>query len=328
MNRIAGVLVLLVGLYAALYATRPSALDSSNLIDVGNRQGFYGIMAIGVGVVMIAGGIDLSIGAVVALAATSFGVLLKNGVHPYSAFVITLMGGTSIGFLHGILVTKLRLQAFLITLCGLFVYRGLARLLTNDLQVGMNAILREKPSFVPSVDWLRFYLTGHEADGKLAFPAMLVLLGVIAVVVGLILQKTSYGRYWYAVGYSEQAARYAGVNVDRQRIVTFMIGSTLAALAGILLLLKDSSVKPDNAGMAYELEAITGAVLGGVSLRGGSGTALGIVLGAAVLPLLKNLINFLEIPSALEPVVIGTTLLLGTTVDELLRKRSSARKSG
>lgn len=325
MNRIAGVLFLLVTLYAALYFKNPNALDSSNLIDVANRQGFYGILAIGVGLVMITGGIDLSIGSVVALAAVTFGVLMQKGFSAYAAVVGAVLLGSIIGVIHGLLVTKLRLQAFLVTLCGLFVYRGLARLLTDDKQVGLQSIIQSKPSLAAELEFLKKYLTGFDSTGKLEYPMMFVLMIGIAIMIGLVLHKTSYGRFWYAIGYSEQAARYAGVNVDRHRMVTFVISSSLAAFGGVLLLLSYSSVKPDNAGVAYELEAITGAVLGGVSLRGGSGTAIGMLLGAAVLPLLKNLIIFYEIPSAVEPIVIGSTLLIGTTVDELLRRRGKKR---
>src|SRR5436190_17469654 len=120
MIRIAGVLTLLIVLYATLFITNPKAMQSSNLIDVGNRQGFYGVITLGVAVLIITGAIDLSIGSVVGLSAVVFGHLMSKGVHPFLAVAVVLAGGTLIGLFHGLLVTRLKLQAFLVTLCGLF----------------------------------------------------------------------------------------------------------------------------------------------------------------------------------------------------------------
>lgn len=325
MKRVAGILALLIALYALLFWSNPNASGSSNLIDLANRQGFYGVMTLGVGVLMISGGIDLSIGSVVALGAVLFGWMMQKGVHPYAAMAATVGVGCAIGVIHGLLVTGLRLQAFLVTLCGLFVYRGLARLLTDDREVGIIAALREHPEFKESLESLRYLLVGKDSTEELVFPATLVVFLVLTLVVGAVLHRTVHGRYWYAIGYNQQAARYAGVRVNAYRVAVFILCSALAAFAGTLLLLFYGSAKPDNAGQAYELEAITGAVLGGVSLRGGEGTAIGMVLGAAVLPLLRNLVTFLEIPNAVIPAVIGVTLLVGTIVDEVLRRRNAAR---
>jgi ribose transport system permease protein len=145
---------------------------------------------------------------------------------------------------------------------------------------------------------------------------------VLAAILGFFLHKTAYGRYWYAIGHNELAAKYAGVNVNRQRIVVYVICSTLAAFAGVLLLLDYSTLRADNAGIGMELEAITGAVLGGCSIRGGEGTIVGMVLGAMVMPVLNNLITVNGLGSDPIPVIVGLTLLVGTIVDEFIRRRS------
>ena len=124
------------------------------------------------------------------------------------------------------------------------------------------------------------------------FPAQFVLLLALAAAVGFFLHRTAYGRYWYAIGHNELAAQYAGVNVDRHRVVVYVVCSALAALAGVLLFLDDLPVQSDSAGTGYELYAILGAVLGGCSLRGGEGTAVGMVLGAMVLPVLEELVTY------------------------------------
>jgi ribose transport system permease protein len=128
------------------------------------------------------------------------------------------------------------------------------------------------------------------------------------------------------MGYNESAARYSGIATDRYRLIGFMISSTLASLCGVMLLLDYGTANPTDAGGMWELFAITGAVLGGCSLRGGEGTIVGVFLGAMVLPVLGNLVSFLEIRDALIPAVVGLTLLFGTLADEFFRRRSAVRK--
>ena len=339
MTRIAGVVVLLAGLYGGLYYADPvGALGRSNLFDVANRQGLYGVLTLGAAVLIVAGGIDLSIGSVVGMTAVLFGVLMLEGVTvpllgptgpvpPLPALVVTVLCGAVIGLVHGLLVTRLRLQAFLVTLCGLFVYRGVARMLTR-FPVGIEKVKRDHPEFGSAVDGLRFWLAGLDPDGKLLFPAQLLVAVVLAVVVGVVLHKTAYGRAWYAIGYNDKAAAYAGVNVGAARVVVFVLCSTLAALGGCMLLLAYGTAMPENAGESFELYAITGAVLGGCSLRGGEGNAGGMLLGAAVLPLLRNLVVFLGIRDAIIPAIIGLTLLGGVVVDEGIRGGGVGRVFG
>ena len=337
MNRILGVVTLLVAMYASLFAADfVNATKWSNLKDVLNQQALYGILTIGVGVLIISGGIDLSIGSVVGLSAVGFGMLMRKGIHPYVAVGIVLAAGVVIGTIHGLLVTRLKLQAFLVTLCGMFVYRGLARIVSKGETVGLQLVRREHPEFTDSIDGLRQGLAGKTIDGEFGFPNQVIVLVLLAIVVGVLLHGSVYGRYWYAMGHNEQAARYAGINTNRQRIGVYIICSTLASLGGILALLGYSSATPETMGEGWELYAITGAVLGGCSLRGGEGTIVGMILGAAVLPLLRNLITFVgEIPFVKEyivkidpviPVVIGVTLLFGTIADEFFRRRAKMKK--
>jgi ribose transport system permease protein len=336
MKRILGVLGLLVALYAGLVGTylenMPAHEPAShvrervvgNMIDVCNIQGRYGLITIGAALVIIVGGIDLSIGSVVGLAAVLFGVLMESGVPPAPAAVVVVLCGAVIGLGNGLLVTLLRLQPFLVTLCGMFVYRGAARLLAGT--VSRTKAIEAHPEFTDALQSIRYFLVGKNADGELVFPAQFVLLLAVAVVVGFFLHRTAYGRYWYAIGHNELAAKYAGVAVNRQRVVVYMICSALAAFAGVLLFLDMPSIQSDSAGMYLELYAILGAVLGGCSLRGGEGTAIGMVLGAMVLPVLENLVSIRGLKSDVIPAVIGLTLLLGTIVDEMIRRRSRVNR--
>ena len=340
-GRVSGVLILLACIYGALcfldfeYATR-----WSNLKEVLNQQAFFGVLTLGVGILILSGGIDLSIGSVVGLSGVAFGVLMKDGVRPNTAALIVLGGGIVIGLTHGLLVTRLKLQAFLVTLCGLFVYRGLARVLSPKDRPGMQKTVEAHADFAAELDGLSRLLTGRNLDRAFGFPMMIVVMLALALILALILHGSVWGRYWYAIGRNEQAARYAGINTNRQRVWVYVLCSLMASLGGILTFLEDGSVTPDSTGETWELYAITGAVLGGCSLRGGEGSIPGMVLGAAVLPLLRNLINRVGnfpdvraiIPSIdpVIPIIIGLTLLSGTIVDEILRRRTSkvAKRDG
>ncbi len=320
MARILGILGLLIILYATLISSNPNAGQPSNLIHVANRQGQFGIITLGAALVIIIGGIDLSIGSVVGCGAVLFGTLMVDGVHPFLAVAWVVSFGMSVGTVNGLLVTRLKLQPFLVTLCGMFVYRGLARLKGGTVRQAN--VLEAHPEFLNSLGAVRYLLVGKDSTGELIFPAQFILLLVFAAIVGFFLHRTAYGRYWYAIGHNELAAKYAGVHVERQRLLVYTACSALAAFAGILLFLDNSTVQSDNAGLGWELYAILGAVLGGCSLRGGEGTAIGMVLGAMVLPVLENLINFEGLKSDVIPTVTGLTLLFGTIVDELIRRRS------
>ncbi|MBA4068065.1 MAG: ABC transporter permease [Isosphaera sp.] len=323
MTRILGVLGLLAVLYAGLWLSSESGLSGRSLTSLANDQGRYGVVTLGAALVIITGGIDLSVGAVVGCAAVLFGTLTRDGLHPYPAALAVLLFGAGVGLANGLLVTRLKLQPFLVTLCGMFVFRGAARLVGTV--VDQSQVTEAHPEFAGAMNALTYVLVGKDEKGALVFPAMFAWLLALAAAVGFFLHRTAYGRYWYAIGYNEQAARYAGVNVDRHRTVVYVVCSALAALGGLLLFLDSSTVQADSAGAGQELNAILGAVLGGCSLRGGEGTAVGMVLGAMVLPAIEKLVTFVGMGNRVIPVVIGLTLLIGTIVDELIRRRSRLR---
>ena len=319
MSRLLGILAVVVLLYSTVLLSDPTARSLENHRNLAQRIGAEGILALGAGLLILAGGIDLSIGAVVGLAAVSFAILMERGFGAVASSLIILACAPLIGLFHGILVTKLRLQPFLVTLCGLFIYRGLARWATWTEQ-GSSRNVGIGQFDVGAVQFL--------ADGKVfGVPAVFILLLGVALILAIVLERTVYGRYLYAIGANEQAARYAGIPTDRYRIAAYMVCSLLAGLGGILYILELETAAPANAGAWYELYAITAAVLGGCSLRGGEGTVAGILLGAAALPLLRNLCHFASVPSDLHFTVIGAVLLLGTIVDEILKRRSAKRSS-
>lgn len=301
------------------------AFGRSNVLSKLNQHGEYGIVCIGAGLLILTGGIDLSLGSVLGLSAVGFGVLMEKGIPPLLALLLILLSGVVIGLIHGLLVTQQRVQAFLVTLCGMFVYRGLARTICAG-STGMETVSLKHEEFREPLRQLRLWLTGIGLDERLSFPAQFVVMLTLAGVVAVFLHRSAFGRYWYAIGYNEQAARYAGVTVWRHKVAVFGVCSALAALAGVVRFLSAGSVAPSSEGQSYELYAITAAVLGGVSLRGGEGTAVGMVLGALVLPVVNTLMNFTECPPAWEPWIIGLILLFGTVADEFIRRRSRVNR--
>jgi ribose transport system permease protein len=342
MRRLIGVVLLVLVLYLVLVTGFDAAWTKANHLDLARRLGFYGVLTLGVGVLIISGGIDLSIGSLVGLSAVAFGVLVQRGwlSAPAAAAVVVALAPL-VGLFHGLLVTKLHLQPFLVTLCGLFIYRGIARTLTQTtvgLRVTPDTLLGSTAGLEPaeitarldqyrptaerlqqSADWLADLLVRGQ---PLGVPNILLVLLALALLIGLMLHGTVYGRHIYAVGANEQAARYAGIATDRVKVFAYVLCSTLAGLGGVLLLCENATATPSSAGSLLELYAITGAVLGGCALRGGEGSVPGMLLGAAVLPLLRKLCSFSRfIGDEQEYTVIGVALLFGTIANELIGRR-------
>lgn len=337
MNRLLGILVINLAVLSVLVTSDPGARSIGNFQNLGKRLGAYGVFTIGAGILIVAGGIDLSIGSVIGLSAVALALLIEQGVSAPMAIAIVLLMATGIGFLHGMLVTKGRLQPFVVTLCGLFIYRGIAQLITSlnfkNLWSNVRGMAWEQPVLVGSsrdvgigqhLADLSFYV--DVATGTtFGIPNILFVLLVVAGAATILLHFSVYGRYLYAVGYNEQAARYAGIATDRYKIMAYVICSFLAGLGGVLHMFDVQTAQPSAAGSFYELYAIAGAVLGGCSLRGGQGTVPGMILGTAVLPLLRNLIIFAGVPTVFENTVIGMALLVGTVADELLKRRTAKK---
>lgn len=302
------VLILVVG--AVVAVINPRFLSPVNLSNTANLVGLFGIFAIGQAFVIVSGGIELSVGSIIALLGVIFVDLVANGtVNSGTGIVIVLLLGCLIGFVHGFLIAKIGLQPFVVTLCGLLIYRGAARYYTEDATAGFPF----GASF-PALEWLtagRFY----------GIPHSLIAFLVITVIMGVVLHRSVFGRYLYAVGKNEEAARYSGIRTQRIIIAAYVICCGLTAIAAIFIAMYTRSISPSSHGNFYELYAIAAAVLGGCSLRGGEGSILGVVLGTILLQVLQNLVNLLGIPSSLNFAVMGSVILLGVLADQQLTKR-------
>jgi ribose transport system permease protein len=310
-----GVLLLLVVLCAIVAAASPQFLSITNLQNVGRLIGTYGIFSIGVGIVIITGGIDLSVGSICALLGILLSMMLVEWHWPASVALAAVVAlGACLGALHGLLITRLRLQPFIVTLCGLLLYRGAARYIARDSTKGFGT--------GEGFEWLRALASGSVAGVPMPF----VILCAIAVLAWLLVHRSVWGRHLFAVGHNEEAAHYSGVNTRGVVAGAYVISGTLAAVSAVIIAFYTNSVSPASHGNFYELYAIAAAVVGGCSLRGGEGSVLGIVMGTALLQVLRNLVNLLDIPSSLDFAVMGAVILIGAIADQLLGRRGRRTK--
>ncbi|CCE02096.1 ABC transporter permease [Bradyrhizobium sp. STM 3809] len=306
------VLILVVGAVVAFI--NPRFLLVGNLSNTANQVGMFGIFSIAEAFVIIVGGIELAVGSVIALLGVLFIDLIVNrDIDWILAFALIIAGGVAIGTIHGTLVTKMKIQPFVVTLCGLLIYRGAARYYTEDATAGFGY----GASF-PMLEWLT---AGRTNVLGFPLPHSVVALVIVAGIAWLVLHRSVYGRYFYAVGKNEEAARYSGIRSDRVTISAYVICGGLTALSAVLLAMYTRSISPAVHGSFYELYAIAAAVLGGCSLRGGEGSIIGVVLGTILLQVLQNLVNLLGIPSSLNFAVMGTVILIGVLADQYLVQR-------
>jgi len=311
-------LILVVGTAVALL--NPRFLSAINLANTANLVGLFGIFAIGQAFVIITGGIELSVGSSIALLGVLFVDLIANmGLSWPFALLLMLIAGMVIGLVHGLLITRLGLQPFIITLCGLLIYRGVARFYTADATAGFG--------FGQSFPVLEMITVGRFWGVPVSFIAMLL----IAAVMWVVLHHSVFGRHLFAVGRNEEAARYSGIPTRRVIVCAYMICGLLTAVSAIFFAMYTRSISPSSHGNFYELYAIAAAVLGGFSLRGGEGSVIGVVLGAMLLQVLQNLVNLLGIPSSLNFAVTGSVILIGVIADNRFssyRGRRLGRRSG
>lgn len=319
MKKILGILGLLLAIFVVTWIVEPKFVSAYNLQNIIRWTSLFGITSIGVAFVIITGGIDLSIGSLIGLVGCLLSMLLAAGYSPVIALLAVVVLSLAIGLMHGLLITRLGLQPFVVTLCGLLFYRGFARWLTHDQVQG----------FGSSYEGLRQLAIGKVSlGGGFALPIPFFLLVLTGVLAALFLNRTIWGRYLLALGRNETAARYSGIQIERMKVLAYVLCSGTAGLGGILFALDVNSVQPAAHGNFYELYAIAAAVLGGCSLRGGEGSILGVVIGAAVMRLLYNAINVSGIPTQLEFAIIGAVILAGVIADELIRRVAGRRRAG
>ena len=316
MKKELGIFVLLVVLCIIVSVINPNFLLAINLQNLARQIGAFGIFSIGLGLVIMTGGIELSVGSLMALLGVLLSMMLTEWGFGVAVAVLLCLGIAMVLTLgHGLLITRLNMQPFIVTLCGLLFYRGVARFITRDETKGFGT--------VAGLDFLRFLANGN-LFGMIPMP--FVLLIIISAITWVVLHRSVYGRYLFATGRNPEAARYAGIDTKNIITLTYMISGILTAISGIIFAFYTNSVSPANHGNAYELYGIAAAVLGGCSLRGGEGSVIGILIGTALLQVLRNLVNLLGIPSSLDFAVMGAVILLGVMADQIFTERRIRRQ--
>lgn len=302
-----GMLGALVLLAVVITTYNSNFLSAFNLQNLSRHIALLTVFAIGEGIVIISGGIDLSVGSVIGFIGLLVAYLaLVADVPLVWALVIGISISFLIGLCHGLLITRLRLQPFIVTLGGMMVLRGLAQTLTEGRNLGFG------PEFSGFLSLGRGSMAG--------VPTPVWIVAVLTVFFWFLLRYTLFGRYLYAVGGNPEATRYCGINVESVQIGAYLISAVLAGLAGILYAAYLPSASP-SVGIAYELYAVAAAVLGGCSLRGGEGSVLGVLIGAAIMRVMSNGIVLLGISTFWENTVIGAVILTAVILDRFVQTR-------
>ena len=318
-NRTVVLLFLAVVIGTALLSDR--FLHSVNLENVIRRTSLFGVLSVGAVFVIVTGGIDLAIGSLVCLV----GVLLpwltvSYGWNFWLAGGALLLVSVLAGLSHGLLITRLKIQPFVVTLCGLLLYRGIARGLTADQTQGFGSQFEALRSIATG----RIALPGIDGFG---LPAPVIVVTLLALFAAFLMHRTIWGRYLKAVGSNAQAAHYSGVPVIAVTVLAYTLCALFSGIGGILFVLDINSAQPADFGSLFELYAIAGAVLGGCSLKGGEISVSGALVGTAVMQVLRNALTLLDVPTQLEYAMIGGVLLLGVGVGQAVTVRWPRRRA-
>jgi ribose transport system permease protein len=299
--------VTLAILFVGLAIASPHFLTSTNLSSVIRQTAVINIMALGMTLIIVSGGIDLSVGAILAMGGLLGTMAMEKGYSIPTGVAVGLLTGAFWGFVNGLLITKLRINPFIVTLGTLGIIRGLTLIISNGLPVHQ----------IPA----GFSYLGE--GNLLGVPFVLWILLVCALLVHVILEHTRLGRYAFAIGSNEAAAFYTGIPVGFHTVAVYAIAGMLTGLAGMIEASRLMTGQP-TAGQGYELQAIAAVVIGGGSLRGGEGSVVGTLIGAFIMGLLSNGSDLLGISPYLQQAIIGAVIILAVTVDELRKRKMVA----
>lgn len=292
----------------------PIFLTKANLTNNANLIGMYGIFSLGMGLVIITGGIDLSVGSMCALVGVLLYWMLLKWHWPWPlAALASVLVPMLLGSVHGFLIAKMRIQAFIVTLCGLLIYRGLARYIVDDSTVGFGS--------AAGFETLKYLAKGT----PLGLPMPFVLLILLSIVMWFVLHRSIYGRYLLAVGRNEEAVRFSGISTRLIIASSYVVAGGLTGISAIVIAFYTNNVSPSQHANSYELYGIAAAVLGGCSLQGGEGSIVGILIGTALLVVLRNLVNLLGIDTSLDFTVTGSVVLVGVLADQILKNRAAKK---
>ncbi|HFG1714658.1 TPA: ribose ABC transporter permease [Vibrio cholerae] len=295
-------LIALLFLVVIVSFLNPNFFTVDNLLNILRQTSVNAIIAVGMTLVILTAGIDLSVGSVLALCGAFAATLVAMEVSVLVAVPTALLAGAALGAISGIIIAKGKVQAFIATLVTMTLLRGVTMVYTDGRPISTG--------FTDTADTFAWFGTGY----ALGIPVPVWLMVVVFAGAWYLLNHTRFGRYVYAVGGNEAATRLSGINVDRVKIGVYAICGLLASLAGIIVTSRLSSAQP-TAGMGYELDAIAAVVLGGTSLMGGKGRIMGTLIGALIIGFLNNALNLLDVSSYYQMIAKAVVILLAVLVD-------------
>ncbi|ENM3928752.1 TPA: ribose ABC transporter permease [Vibrio cholerae] len=295
-------LIALLFLVVVVSFLNPNFFTVDNILNILRQTSVNAIIAVGMTLVILTAGIDLSVGSVLALCGAFAATLVAMEVPVLIAVPTALLAGATLGAISGIIIAKGKVQAFIATLVTMTLLRGVTMVYTDGRPISTG--------FTDTADTFAWFGTGY----ALGIPVPVWLMVVVFAGAWYLLNHTRFGRYVYAVGGNESATRLSGINVDRVKIGVYAICGLLAALAGIIVTSRLSSAQP-TAGMGYELDAIAAVVLGGTSLMGGKGRIMGTLIGALIIGFLNNALNLLDVSSYYQMIAKAVVILLAVLVD-------------
>ncbi|MGD8110740.1 ribose ABC transporter permease [Vibrio sp. TRT 21S02] len=295
-------LIALLFLIVVVSFLNPNFFTVDNILNILRQTSVNAIIAVGMTLVILTAGIDLSVGSVLALCGAFAASLIAMEVPVLIAVPTALLAGAALGAISGIIIAKGKVQAFIATLVTMTLLRGVTMVYTDGRPISTG--------FTDTADAFAWFGTGY----ALGIPVPVWLMVVVFAAAWYLLNHTRFGRYVYALGGNESATRLSGINVDRVKIGVYAICGLLAALAGIIVTSRLSSAQP-TAGMGYELDAIAAVVLGGTSLMGGKGRIMGTLIGALIIGFLNNALNLLDVSSYYQMIAKAVVILLAVLVD-------------
>ncbi|WP_394854208.1 ribose ABC transporter permease [Vibrio cholerae] len=295
-------LIALLFLVVVVSFLNPNFFTVDNILNILRQTSVNAIIAVGMTLVILTAGIDLSVGSVLALCGAFAATLVAMEVPVLIAVPTALLAGAALGAISGIIIAKGKVQAFIATLVTMTLLRGVTMVYTDGRPISTG--------FTDTADTFAWFGTGY----ALGIPVPVWLMVVVFAGAWYLLNHTRFGRYVYAVGGNEAATRLSGINVDRVKIGVYAICGLLASLAGIIVTSRLSSAQP-TAGMGYELDAIAAVVLGGTSLMGGKGRIMGTLIGALIIGFLNNALNLLDVSSYYQMIAKAVVILLAVLVD-------------
>jgi ribose transport system permease protein len=289
-----------VAIAAVFSFLSPYFLTLQNFRNIGMAISIIGISAVGATIVLISGGIDLTVGSVVGLSVITVGALLSLGAPVGLSVLGALLAGAAVGVVNGLLIVKARINPLIATLGMMSVIRGLAFVYSGGIS---HAIISDSFSFL--------------GGGRvLAIPLPILVMGLLYVAVWAIMKYTDFGHYVYSIGDNARACRLAGVDVDKWRYIVYVVGAISPAVAGLFLASLMKASLP-QAGTGYELNVIAAVILGGTSLNGGVGNLLGTLLGVVIMGTLDNGFTLLNVPAFYQMIAKGSVLILAVFIDQV-----------